>query len=51
MSQQGKRKTKGLLHFYTLQKIESFLAYSMRILSSCMGVGGIFSRGAIGDFS
>jgi len=36
MPQQGKRKTKNLLDFYTLQKIESFLAYFMRILKSCV---------------
>jgi len=36
MSQQGKRKTKSLLDFYTKHKIESFLAYFMRILNSCV---------------
>jgi len=36
MSQQGKRKTKSLLDLYTQQKIESFLAYFMRILNSCV---------------
>jgi len=36
MSQQEKKKTKSLLDFYTLQKIESFLAYFMRILNSCL---------------
>jgi len=35
-SQQGKRKTKNLLDFCTSQKIESFLAYFMRILNSCL---------------
>jgi len=34
MSQQGKRKS--LLDFYKLQKIESFLAYFMRLLNSCV---------------
>ena len=36
MSQHGKRKAKSLLDFYTSQKIESFLAYFMRILNSCV---------------
>jgi len=36
MSQQGEMKTKNLLDFYTLQKIESFLAYFVRILNSCV---------------
>jgi len=35
MFQQGKRKTKSLLDFYT-QKNKSFLAYFMRILNSCV---------------
>jgi len=30
-----KGKTKSFLDFYTYQKIESFLAYFMRILNSC----------------
>jgi len=36
MFQQRKRKTKSLLDFYTQQKSESFLAYFMRILNSCV---------------
>jgi len=36
MSQQGKRKTKSLLDFYTKQKLESFLTYFMHILNSCV---------------
>ena len=36
MSQQGKNKTKSLLDFYTEQKFESFLAYFIRILNSCV---------------
>jgi len=36
MLQQGKRTTKSFLDFYTSQKIESFLAYFMRILNSCV---------------
>jgi len=36
MSQQGERKTKNLLYFYTSQKIESFLEYFMRIRNSCV---------------
>ena len=36
MSQQGKRKTKSLLGFYKQQQIQSFLAYFMRILISCV---------------
>jgi len=35
MSLQGKRKT-SFFDFYTQQKIESFLAYFMRILHSCV---------------
>jgi len=36
MSQQGKWKTKRLLDFYTQQKIESFFAYFVRFLNSCV---------------
>jgi len=36
MSQQGKKKTEGLLNYYTQQKIESFFAYFMCILNSCV---------------
>jgi len=36
MSQQGKRKTKRLLDFYTYQKTESFLVYFKRTLNSCV---------------
>jgi len=36
MSRQGKMKTKSLLDVYAYKKIESFLAYFMRILNSCV---------------
>jgi len=36
MFQQGESETKSLLDFYPLQKIESFLAYFIRILDSCV---------------
>jgi len=36
MSQQGKRKTKNLLNFYVQQKIQSLLAYFMRVLNLCI---------------
>jgi len=36
MSQQRKSKTKSVLDFYKQRKIESLLAYFVRIFNSCV---------------